>query len=541
MKILVLNGSPKGRKSNTLRLADAFVEGLNDASSNDVDVIDIKKMDVGHCLGCYVCWTKTPGKCVIKDDMTMLLEKYKAADMVVWSFPLYYFSMPSKIKAFMDRLLPLNLPTMYDVDSKSVGHPPRYDLSHQKTVLISTCGFHRVDGNYNGLFEQFDIFLDGKNYTKIICPEGELFRVPQLANRINDYLKDVKKAGVEYGKNGAITEHTQAKLDALLYAPKSFIEMANASWDINDEEKGEEKSDKSENFMRQMAAVYDASTWDGKEKTIEMHFTDIEKTYQLFISDGACRLIDMSEKKYDMRIETPYDVWMDISEGKIGGSTALMQGKYRVLGKFDMMLKMDEYFGMSQPQEPNEDVQKKRPSNKKTNMIFLLLPWIVLWVALPLNMYIAGLSVLGLIALIPLISSKFNLTVYDKISMGLAGIIGIGVVMKMPLLPLIVISYGVFGLMWLISSFTKIPITAYYSNKDYGGEQAYDNPMFMKTNQILSITWGAVYIILAVVVGTFLYQVFGSLTGAVCSGAAGLMGIFTAWFQKWYPAKIARR
>ena len=68
MKILVLNGSPKGDKSNTLKLTNAFIDGLNEEQTNQVEVIDIKKMDIKHCLGCYVCWTKTPGKCAIKDD-----------------------------------------------------------------------------------------------------------------------------------------------------------------------------------------------------------------------------------------------------------------------------------------------------------------------------------------------------------------------------------------------------------------------------------------------------------------------------------------
>lgn len=33
---------------------------------------------------------------------------------------------------------------------------------------------------------------------------------------------------------------------------------------------------------------------------------------------------------------------------------------------------------------------------------------------------------------------------------------------------------------------------------------------------------------------------FGSWVGAINSVLPALMGVFTAWFQKWYPAKAAR-
>ncbi len=110
MNILVLNGSPKGERSNTFKITSAFLEGLNSHHGNHTDIIHISKYDISHCLGCYACWTKSPGQCVIQDDMPSLMQKYLDADLIIWSFPLYYFGMPSKIKAFLDRLLPTNQP-----------------------------------------------------------------------------------------------------------------------------------------------------------------------------------------------------------------------------------------------------------------------------------------------------------------------------------------------------------------------------------------------------------------------------------------------
>lgn len=221
MNILVLNGSPKSKNSNTLQITAAFLDGLNSNESNSVELVDISKSEIGHCLGCHACWTKTPGQCIFKDDMAELIEKYVNADLVIWSFPLYYFGMPSKIKAFFDRLLPTNLPTMSVYEDGTNGHPPRCDLSHQRHVLISTCGFYSIKGNYDGLFQQFEILFDNR-LTKIICPEGELFRVPELSPRIDEYLSHVKKAGEEYLLRGDFSQDVQNKLSELYILPKSL-------------------------------------------------------------------------------------------------------------------------------------------------------------------------------------------------------------------------------------------------------------------------------------------------------------------------------
>ena len=41
MTILVLNGSPKGERSNTLKLAKAFWEGFTQNQSADTEIVDI--------------------------------------------------------------------------------------------------------------------------------------------------------------------------------------------------------------------------------------------------------------------------------------------------------------------------------------------------------------------------------------------------------------------------------------------------------------------------------------------------------------------
>jgi len=207
------------------------MDGLNAVSKNIVQTITINKAQIEPCLGCFSCWTKTPGKCAIGDDMASFIQKYTESDLVIWSFPLYYFGMPSKIKGFLDRLFPLLLPEIKMNADGICRHPTRYDLSHQRHILISTCGFCSTRGNYEALVCQFEMMF-GDCLTKIICPEGELFRTPK--ERTGEYLIHVTDAGKEFVSQGKISAQTQNKLDELLLPADAFIESANASWDITD-------------------------------------------------------------------------------------------------------------------------------------------------------------------------------------------------------------------------------------------------------------------------------------------------------------------
>ena len=80
MNVLVLNGSPRGEKSNTMRLTNAFLNGMAEAITITKEILPVYKMNIKPCTGCFGCWNKTPGKCCISDDMTSVIDKILAAD-----------------------------------------------------------------------------------------------------------------------------------------------------------------------------------------------------------------------------------------------------------------------------------------------------------------------------------------------------------------------------------------------------------------------------------------------------------------------------
>lgn len=556
MKILAINGSPKGKRSNTWRLTSAFLEGIAIQEENDgaqapeIETLNIGSLNIKPCLGCFSCWSKTPGECCIRDDMQGAINKILWADVVVWSFPLYYFGLPGQLKTLIDRQLPMSLPFMC-TETESGGHPSRYDMSGKSTVVISTCGFYTAQGNYDCVTSLYDRLCGKGGYTAIFCGQGELFRVKELSERTDEYLSWVKKAGQEFASDG-ITGETRGKLDQNLFPRDVFEAMADASWGVG--ESGE-KEDPSLVFTRQMAALYRKESWQEHDVVLDMNYTDIGKVYRITLGQRGSRVEvepeDGFADGFTTRINTPFDVWRSIASGEIAGDEALMKHLYSVDGDFDLMMHWDDFFGAaSSAGANNSDVLEgvssgdegngKSASEPKTNMLLLLIPWIVFWVVASIDGFWGSLINVTVCVLLPVLMHRTKATLYDQVS-GL-GVGACSVALLAGASPILVIpvSYLLFGLMWTVSCFLKVSLTAHYSKNSYNGEAALRNPIFMRTNRILTAAWGALYLVTPIWTYFIMQTDAASYVGAINSVLPALMGVFTAWFQKWYPRHIAR-
>ena len=106
MKILVLNGSPKREQSDTMHITRAFLEGMKEAARQDIHIIHVIDKHIEYCTGCFSCM-RNGGTCVHDDDMRAILDEILSSDLLIWSFPLYCYGMPSHLKALLDRTIPL--------------------------------------------------------------------------------------------------------------------------------------------------------------------------------------------------------------------------------------------------------------------------------------------------------------------------------------------------------------------------------------------------------------------------------------------------
>ncbi len=106
-KVLIISTSLRG-KSNSEILAKECEKGVRDAG-HDVEFLSLRGKDIRFCIGCLSC--QKTGSCVLKDDVPEIMAKVKAAEVVVFATPIYYYEMSGQMKTLLDRLNPL-----YDSD-----------------------------------------------------------------------------------------------------------------------------------------------------------------------------------------------------------------------------------------------------------------------------------------------------------------------------------------------------------------------------------------------------------------------------------------
>lgn len=93
-----------------------------------------------------------------------------------------------------------------------------------------------------------------------------------------------------------------------------------------------------------MAALYNKDTYDGKERVLEICYTDLKHTYQIKLDDKGSEVITDQSLAATTRIDTPFTVWSAISRGEIGGAEALGKQMYTVTGDFSLMVNWDKFF-----------------------------------------------------------------------------------------------------------------------------------------------------------------------------------------------------
>lgn len=226
MKILVLNGSPKKEKSDTMHITRAFLAGMNEVALQDVHQINVIDCKIGFCRGCFAC-KSNGGTCVQSDEMCSILDEILTSDILLFSFPLYCYGMPAMLKNLTERMLPLSSMAMQQADGRYT-HVGQYDLSRLKCLMICGCGFPNSNRNFEPAVEQFRLMFP-QNHTILTVPESPMFSAAEAVSVTEPRLELVKKAGHQYAANGEINENLLKEIGLPMIPEDVYAAIVNGN------------------------------------------------------------------------------------------------------------------------------------------------------------------------------------------------------------------------------------------------------------------------------------------------------------------------
>ena len=233
MRVLLLNGSPRREKSCTIRVAHKFVDGLRAAGDCDVEEINISDCRITPCLGCLSCWGRTEGECVIKnDDMPAVKKRIEEADIIIESYPLYFFGMPGQMKLFTDRLLSMmcTYRGQKPPENSESFHGIRNPKTGQKLVLISGCAYSESGSVYDSLLKEYECICGKNGFTAILCPQLKTLIELGASSRLDRYLSKYEAAGKEFAATKHLSEETKQKLSKAPFSEAVYKNLLDNFW-----------------------------------------------------------------------------------------------------------------------------------------------------------------------------------------------------------------------------------------------------------------------------------------------------------------------
>ncbi len=407
-RIVLLNGCYERMETPPLAAAKAFIKGFNEKNDCEVMIINLYDKNIEYCTGCKECLSNKH-KCCICDDFKHILDKIDGARYIIWVAPIYALSLPSKIKALLERVLAFNIDEEERYREKTI----------RSYILFSTFGLYAHDNKFEELNKYLEVFF-GENSLRIVCP-------PEEDECLNDYtennsalVKNFEEAGREYRISGKIALESKKKL------------------------------------------------------------------YETFMTeDVLCKFLDTIKKEEESN--APCFV---------------------------------------------NDIIRIKHMDQDTNILLLFLPWIAVCLFMPLGSEVAGIIALGFCSLIPILSFKYTPTIYDRISTSAAIIIGLFLLLSEKGIYVGAIGFFIVGALFIGSLLTSMPISAYYFNKYYFNIEGFTKDIFIRTNRIISASWGGILILLALLYKSLMMISFSNYIGITIIIIFELLYILAVYIPK---------
>lgn len=191
MKIVRLLGSPR-KNGNTAAIADRFCTTAEKLGA-EVQTFVLNELDYRGCQGCMACKTKSD-RCVLQDDLTQVLDAVRETDVLVLTSPVYFWSVSSQVKGFLDRTYSYWVP-----DFLTSPVPSR--LTPGKKLVFVLAQANPDENLFTDIFPKFDYIFKRHGFSETHLLRACGVREPgEVKNRDDVMQLAVKTAETVCGK-----------------------------------------------------------------------------------------------------------------------------------------------------------------------------------------------------------------------------------------------------------------------------------------------------------------------------------------------------
>ena len=161
-----------------LILSDTPLQDI-EQKGTDIRYFDLSACKIAHCVGCFGCWTKTPGKCVIRDDAVKIYPCIAQSDRVLYISRIKYGGYDTIMKTMLERAIPVQQAFIRILDGET-HHVQRAVVPKQATIIA----YGEISDEEQTLFRQ----LVDRNARNMSFAHYDVRFVPE--NMLQDVVKE---------------------------------------------------------------------------------------------------------------------------------------------------------------------------------------------------------------------------------------------------------------------------------------------------------------------------------------------------------------
>lgn len=197
-KVLIINASPRGARSHSRKLTELFLENWKSRYPEDTFVFrEVGRVPVPHISEDWIAAafknktdrTALDNKVLALSDV--LVSELKEADIYVLGTPMYNWSIPSGLKAYIDQVMRINESWRFK-SGKPDGHYVGL-LQNKKVYILSSrgdsgydTGEHNAHMNFQTTYLKFVFQIMGINDVEVISLNNEEYGGERFAKSVRE-------------------------------------------------------------------------------------------------------------------------------------------------------------------------------------------------------------------------------------------------------------------------------------------------------------------------------------------------------------------